>query len=66
MSVALIEIKNKLKYNSTFKLTFENQTFDLNYLKSVDVLLLDDFGSENMTNWLRDDVLGPVLNYRLI
>ncbi len=38
----------------------------LNYLKSVDVLLLDDLGSENMTNWLRDDVLGPVLNYRLM
>lgn len=37
-----------------------------NYIKSVDVLLLDDFGSENMTNWLRDDVLGPVLNYRLM
>ena len=39
---ALIEIKNKLKYNSTFKLTFENQTFDLNYLKSVltDVILV--------------------------
>ena len=37
-----------------------------NYLKSVDVLLLDDLGSENMTNWLRDDVLGPVLNYRLM
>ena len=38
----------------------------MNYLKSVDVLLLDDLGSENMTNWLRDDVLGPVLNYRLM
>ena len=37
-----------------------------NYLKCVDVLLLDDLGSENMTNWLRDDVLGPVLNYRLM
>ncbi|MDE5715298.1 MAG: ATP-binding protein [Anaeroplasmataceae bacterium] len=38
----------------------------MNYLKSVDVLLLDDLGSENLTNWLRDDVLGPVLNYRLM
>ena len=38
----------------------------INYLKSVDVLLLDDFGSENMTSWLRDDILGPVLNYRLM
>ncbi len=38
----------------------------INYLKSVDVLLLDDLGSENMTPWLRDEVLGPVLNYRLM
>ncbi len=38
----------------------------MNYLKSVDVLLLDDLGSENMTAWVRDEVLGPVLNYRLM
>lgn len=38
----------------------------LNHLKSVDVLLLDDLGSENMTPWLRDEILGPVLNYRLM
>lgn len=38
----------------------------INYLKSVDVLMLDDLGSENMTPWLRDDILGPVLNYRLM
>ncbi|MCM1131198.1 MAG: ATP-binding protein [Roseburia sp.] len=38
----------------------------INHLKSVDVLLLDDLGSENMTPWLRDEVLGPVLNYRLM
>lgn len=38
----------------------------INALKNVEVLLLDDFGSENMTPWLRDEVLGPVLNYRLM
>lgn len=38
----------------------------MNYLKSVEVLLLDDLGSENMTPWLRDEVVGPVLNYRLM
>lgn len=38
----------------------------MNYLKSVDVLFLDDLGSENMTAWVRDEVLGPVLNYRLM
>lgn len=38
----------------------------VNYLKSVDVLLIDDFGSENMTPWLRDEMLGSILNYRLM
>lgn len=38
----------------------------INYLKSVDVLLIDDFGSEVMTPWLRDEILGSILNYRLM
>lgn len=37
----------------------------INDLKSTKVLLLDDFGSENMTDWLRDEVLGPIINYRM-
>ncbi len=38
----------------------------LNMLKSIDVLMLDDLGSENMTPWLRDEILGPIFNYRLL
>lgn len=38
----------------------------MNMLKSIDVLMIDDLGSENMTPWLRDEVLGPILNYRLL
>lgn len=38
----------------------------INMLKDIDVLLLDDLGSENMTPWLRDDILGPIINYRLM
>ena len=36
----------------------------INNLKEVDVLMLDDFGSENLTPWFRDEILGPILNYR--
>ncbi len=36
----------------------------LNKLKTVDVLMLDDLGSENMTAWLRDEILGPIITYR--
>ena len=38
----------------------------INMLKSIDVLMLDDLGSEKMTEWVRDDVLGPIINYRLM
>jgi primosomal protein DnaI len=38
----------------------------VNMLKSIDVLMLDDLGSEKMTEWIRDDILGPIINYRLM
>ncbi|MBQ9124893.1 MAG: ATP-binding protein [Acholeplasmatales bacterium] len=38
----------------------------INMLKSIDVLMLDDLGSENMTPWIRDEILGPILNYRAL
>jgi primosomal protein DnaI len=35
-------------------------------LKLVDVLLLDDIGGEGKSAWIRDEVLGPILQYRLL
>ncbi len=37
----------------------------INMLKSIDVLMIDDLGSEMMTTWLRDEVIGPIINYRV-
>lgn len=37
----------------------------INELKSIDVLMIDDLGGEMLTSWLRDEILGPVLNYRV-
>lgn len=31
----------------------------------VPLLLLDDIGAENVSNWSRDEVLGPILQYRM-
>ena len=36
-----------------------------NYIKKVELLLLDDIGAENSTSWARDEVLGPILQYRM-
>lgn len=38
----------------------------VNMLKDIDILMLDDLGSENITPWIRDEILGPVINYRLM
>lgn len=35
-------------------------------LKSADILLLDDIGGEAFSRWVRDEVLGPILQYRLL
>lgn len=37
----------------------------INMLKSVDVLMLDDIGAEMPSAWVRDEILCPILNYRL-
>jgi len=39
------------------------ETVDL--LKETDLLVLDDIGAENLNPWLRDHVLGTILNYRM-
>ena len=35
-------------------------------LKRVPILILDDFGGESNTNFIRDEVLLPILQYRMI
>ena len=36
-----------------------------NTVKKVELLLLDDIGAENCSAWSRDEVLGPILQYRM-
>lgn len=36
-----------------------------NYIKKVEVLLLDDIGAESVTEWSRDEILGTILQYRM-
>ncbi len=51
------EIKNSLNNPEKLESTIKQ-------LKEVDVLMLDDLGSENLTAWLRDEIFGPIINYR--
>ena len=34
-------------------------------MKETDLLVFDDIGAENMNPWLRDHVMGAILNYRM-
>ncbi len=37
----------------------------MEYLKTVDILLIDDIGAEKVTEWGRDEVLGTILQSRM-
>ncbi len=47
---------------SSFQSNYEEK-FD--YIRTIPLLLLDDIGAENCSNWSRDEVLGPLLQYRM-
>jgi len=34
-------------------------------MKNTEILLIDDIGAENVTPWSRDEVLSPILQYRM-
>lgn len=52
------EIKGAIQDNSVDR--------KLDVLKKTPVLILDDIGAETMTPWIRDEVLGSVLQYRMM
>lgn len=50
------------------KSTISNNTLEshVDKLKNVDILILDDIGAENNTSFVRDEILGPILQYRMM
>ena len=51
-------LKESLNDSNEFKQKF-------NYIKKVELLLLDDIGAETLTEWSRDEILGTILQYRM-
>jgi primosomal protein DnaI len=51
-----------------FKSRINSNTVEdlISNLKQVEVLMLDDIGGENSSSWVRDEILGPILQYRLL
>lgn len=38
----------------------------LEAIKKEQVLMLDDIGAETMSSWVRDEILGPILQFRML
>lgn len=56
------------EYLSLLKSSFNNHDEfknHLNKIKTVPLLLMDDIGAENTTAWARDEILCPILQYRM-
>ncbi len=50
------------------KSTIENGGMEqkIQNFKTCDVLILDDIGGESFSPWVRDEILGPILQHRLL
>ena len=35
-------------------------------MREANILMLDDIGAEEVTPWVRDEVIGPLLHYRMV
>ena len=63
VSSALVYYPELLRtLKSSFGADYEEK---FNFIKKVPLLLLDDIGAESTTAWSRDEVLGPILQYRM-
>lgn len=53
----VVEMRNSIKDN--------NLGQKLDAVKKAPVLILDDIGADALTTWVRDDILGVILEYRM-
>ncbi|WP_146924305.1 primosomal protein DnaI [Alkalibacterium kapii] len=52
-----VEMKNSIGKNTT-----EDK---LDSFKRASILMIDDIGADSMSSWIRDDILGVILQYRM-
>ncbi|KKB37625.1 primosomal protein DnaI [Bacillus thermotolerans] len=50
------------------KQSFNDQSMDkkLEVVKTAPILMIDDIGAETMSSWMRDDILGTILQFRML
>ncbi|MFC6175868.1 primosomal protein DnaI [Companilactobacillus huachuanensis] len=52
-----VEMKNSIGSNTVLA--------KVNKVKGAEILMLDDIGADSMSSWIRDEVLGVILQYRM-
>jgi DNA replication protein len=52
-----VEMKNSIGQNNVLD--------KVNKVKASEILMLDDIGADSMSSWIRDEVLGVILQYRM-
>ncbi|AQP52884.1 primosomal protein DnaI [Vagococcus penaei] len=52
-----VEMKNSIKTDNVFD--------KLDTIKKSPILMIDDIGADAMSSWVRDDILGVILQYRM-
>lgn len=62
MLIYMPEFVREIK--SSFKNDTTNEKLEL--FKKADVLMLDDIGAEMQSSWFRDEILGSILQYRMM
>ncbi|PYZ93719.1 primosomal protein DnaI [Salipaludibacillus keqinensis] len=66
------EMSTMIVYAPDFFRELKNGISDGSYqgkmdlVKQAPVLILDDIGAETMSNWIRDDILGAILQFRMM
>lgn len=56
------------EYIRTLKGGFKDGSYErkLQRIREANILMLDDIGAEEVTPWVRDEVIGPLLHYRMV
>lgn len=69
--LASLKVPSVLVFVPEFLRELKNSIHDqtlqekVDYVKQAPVLMLDDIGAETLTSWTRDEILGPILHYRM-
>lgn len=71
-ALALKKVASMIVYVPEFvrelKQSIHDHTLEekINFVKQAPVLMFDDIGAESMSSWVRDEVYGPILQYRML